>query len=70
MSPIITDGMVIAHLGGETKGSIIAFDLESGSQKWQWAGDGPAYDSPVPMTVANVKQIIMLTEKNIVGIVL
>ncbi len=30
MSPIVVDGMCIAHLGGSDDGAIIAFDLASG----------------------------------------
>jgi outer membrane protein assembly factor BamB len=68
MSPIIVDGMCIAHVGGKDNGAVIAFDLASGNQKWKWAGDGPAYASPVLMTVEGTKQIIVQTEKNIVGV--
>ncbi len=68
MSPIITDGMVIAHLGGQGNGAIIAYDLATGDQKWRWAGEGPEYASPVLLTVEGTKQIVTLTEKNIVGV--
>jgi outer membrane protein assembly factor BamB len=68
MSPIVIDGMVIAHLGGEEKGTIFAFDLDKGNQKWKWTGDGPAYASPVLMTMENTKLIVVQTEKNLVGI--
>jgi len=68
MSPIITDGMCIAHLGGKDNGAVIAFDLATGNQKWKWTGDGPAYASPVLMTVEGTKQIVVQTEKNVVGI--
>jgi outer membrane protein assembly factor BamB len=68
MSPIVVDGMCIAHLGGKDKGAIIAFDLATGEQKWKWEGDGPAYASPVLMTVEGTKQIVGQTEKNVVGV--
>ncbi len=68
MSPIIVDGMCIAHLGGKDNAAIIAFDLATGDQKWKWPGDGPAYASPVLMTVKGTKQIIVQTEKNIVSV--
>jgi outer membrane protein assembly factor BamB len=68
MSPIVVDGMCIAHLGGKDKGAIIAFDLATGGQKWKWEGDGPAYASPVLMTVEGTKQIVGQTEKNVVGV--
>ncbi len=70
MSPIIVDGMCIAHLGGSNNGAVMAFDLASGNQKWQWAGDGPAYASPVLMTVDGTKQVVVQTEKNLVGVAL
>src|SRR5262249_10372504 len=49
-SPIIVDGLVIAQLGGESGGGIVAYDLASGEEKWKWTGDGPAYASPVLLT--------------------
>ena len=68
MSPIIMDGLAIAHLGGKGNGAIIAYDLATGDQKWRWAEEGPEYASPVLLTVAGTKQIVTLTEKSIVGI--
>ncbi|MBN1418022.1 MAG: PQQ-like beta-propeller repeat protein [Planctomycetes bacterium] len=68
MSPIIADGMAIAHLGGRGKGAVIAFDLATGEPKWRCDGDGPAYASPVIMTAGGVKQIVTLSEKSVLGI--
>jgi len=68
MSPIVVDGMCIAHLGGPGNGAIIAFDLTTGDQKWQWAAEGPEYASPVLLTAGGVKQIVTLTEKSVVGV--
>ena len=70
MSPIIDNGTCIAHLGGKDGGAIMAYDLATGEQKWKWAGDGPAYASPVLMTVDGTKQIVEQTEKNLVGVAL
>jgi len=68
MSPIIVDGMAIAQVGGPDNGAIMAFELASGNAKWKWAGDGPAYASPVLMTAAGAKQLVTVTEKNVVSI--
>ncbi|GAI36480.1 unnamed protein product, partial [marine sediment metagenome] len=68
MSPIIVDGMVIAHLGGKGNGAIIAYDLTTGDEKWRWADEGPEYASPALLTVKGTKQIVTLTEKSIVGV--
>jgi outer membrane protein assembly factor BamB len=68
MSPLIVDGMVIAHLGGQGNGAVISYDLTTGDQKWQWAGEGPEYASPALLTVEGTKQIVTLAEKSVVGI--
>ncbi len=68
MSPLIVEGMVIAHLGGKDNGAIIAYDLTSGDQKWQWLEEGPQYASPNLLTVEGTKQIVTLTEKSVVGL--
>ena len=68
MSPLIVDGMAIAHLGGPGNGALMAFDLATGNLKWKWAAEGPAYASPVVMTVGGTKQIVTMTEKSVVGV--
>ncbi|HVM46820.1 MAG TPA: PQQ-binding-like beta-propeller repeat protein [Candidatus Acidoferrum sp.] len=67
-SPIVTDNLCIAQLGGEDSGGIVAYDLATGDQKWKWTGDGTAYASPVLMDVSGTKMIVTLTAKKIVGI--
>lgn len=67
-SPIIVDGMAIAHLGGKGNGAIMAYDLNTGNEQWKWAVEGPEYSSPVLLRADGTKQIVTLTEKNIVGI--
>jgi outer membrane protein assembly factor BamB len=68
MSPIIVDGLCVAHLGGATNSAIVAYDLKTGSQHWQWTGDGPAYDSPVLLTLPGARLIVLQTDKKIVAI--
>ena len=67
-SPIVTDGLCIAQLGGESNGGIVAYDLATGDQKWKWTGDGTAYASPVILTVDGTKMVVTLTAKKIVGL--
>jgi outer membrane protein assembly factor BamB len=67
-SPIIVDGKCIAYIGGRGKGEVVAYDLATGDEKWKWSGDGPAYGSPVLVTLDKVKQIVTPTEKEVVGI--
>ncbi|OHB79833.1 MAG: hypothetical protein A2Z25_04420 [Planctomycetes bacterium RBG_16_55_9] len=67
-SPIIIDGMVIAHQGGQGNGAIIAYDLAGGDEKWRWSGEGPDYGSPALLMVEGTTQIATPTEKSVVGI--
>ncbi len=67
-SPIVVEGKCIVHTGGRGTGSIVAYDLGSGSEKWKWDGEGPAYGSPVLMTIGGKKSVVTLTEKSMVGI--
>ncbi|OHB60020.1 MAG: hypothetical protein A2167_03840 [Planctomycetes bacterium RBG_13_46_10] len=68
MSPIVVDGMCIAYIGGKGKGSIIAFDLASGEAKWKYSGDAPAPSSPVIMTINSDRQIVTISEKQVIGV--
>jgi outer membrane protein assembly factor BamB len=68
MSPIIVDGMCMAYLGGKENGTIAAYDLVSGNEKWKWTGEGPTYSSPVVMTVEGKKQLVVFSEKSLLGL--
>jgi outer membrane protein assembly factor BamB len=68
MSPIIVHGLCVAHLGGETNGLLVAYNLKNGNEKWQWTGDGPAYASPVLLSLGKTRLILLQTAKKIVAI--
>src|SRR5262249_55827842 len=68
MSPLILDGEVIVHLGRESEGAIVAYDLAAGEVKWKWGGEGPAYASPVLLSTAGTKMIVTQTARSLVGI--
>lgn len=70
MSPLIVDGMAIVQVGAPSNGGIVAYDLNSGGQKWKWTGDGPGYGSPALMTVDGTRQIVTLTDKMLVSVAL
>ncbi len=68
MSPIVDHGLVIAHVGGQDKGALIAFDAETGTVKWTNDMDGPAYASPILATLAGVRQLVTFVQKDFVGV--
>jgi outer membrane protein assembly factor BamB len=68
MSPLVDRGLVIIHVGGHNSGALTAFAAETGDVRWAWPGDGPAYGSPIAVDLAGVRQIITLTQENLVGV--
>src|SRR2546426_2012124 len=68
MSPVVDNGLLIAHVGGHDKGALTAFDLETGAVKWSNETDGPAYASPIIVILAGVRQLVTFMQKNLVGV--
>jgi outer membrane protein assembly factor BamB len=68
MSPIVDKGVLIAHVGGHDKGALTAFDAETGEVKWTNDLDGPAYASPILVTLANKRQLVTFMQKDFVGV--
>ena len=67
-SPLVADGLVVAELGGDGNGGIVAYDLTTGAEKWRWTGDAPAYASPVLMTVGGAKLVVAQTETKVLAL--
>ena len=67
MSPLLADGLLIVHVGGQNDGALTAFDPKTGAVKWRWAEDGPAYASPIVATIGGVRQLITQTQKYCAG---
>jgi len=70
MSPLIIDGMCIVSAGKKDTGIVVAYDLLTGIEKWKWNGEGPSSSSPSVMTVDKTKQVVLFTEKNLIGLAL
>jgi outer membrane protein assembly factor BamB len=68
MSPIADRGMVIVHVGGDHAGALKAFDASTGSVKWTWTEDGPAYASPIIVELAGARQVVTQSQLNIIGV--
>jgi outer membrane protein assembly factor BamB len=68
MSPVVEGNLVIVHVGGQDRGALTAFDVATGKVVWQWAGDGPAYASPIVATLGGTRQVVTFTQENFVGV--
>jgi outer membrane protein assembly factor BamB len=68
MSPVGEKDVVIFHVGGHNQGALTAFDANTGAVKWSWAGDGPAYASPLVAEFQGIRQVVTMTQQNVVGL--
>ncbi|MGH9900570.1 MAG: PQQ-binding-like beta-propeller repeat protein, partial [Pyrinomonadaceae bacterium] len=68
MSPVVVDNLVVAHVGGQDKGALTAFDAATGAVRWAYDADGPAYSSPIVVTLGGVRQLVTFTQKEFVGV--
>lgn len=68
MSPVVDKGLVIVHVGGHDSGALMAFDTETGAEKWSWKNDGPGYASPIVVELAGIRQVVTQSQQNIIGV--
>jgi outer membrane protein assembly factor BamB len=67
-SPLVDRGRVVFHMGGHDKGTLSAFDVDTGDVKWAWSGDGPGYGSPMLYEFGGVPQIVTMTQQKFIGL--
>lgn len=67
-SPLVDRGAVVVHMGGNDRGTLSAFDVNTGEAKWSWSGDGPGYGSPMLFDFAGTPQIVTMTQQKFVGL--
>jgi outer membrane protein assembly factor BamB len=63
MSPLVENGLLIAHVGGHNGGALVCLNPNTGAKQWEWSGDGPGYASPIVATIGGVRQIITQSQK-------
>ena len=70
MSPLVVGDLVIIHMGGHDNGALTAFDVATGDVRWSWDGDGPAYGSPMLFELGGVRQVVVFTQSQFIGVAL
>ena len=68
MSPLLYEGLLIAHVGGHNKGALTAFDAKTGKTRWQWDKDGPGYTSPILFQVGKSQHLVTQSQQWLLGI--
>jgi len=67
-SPLADGNRVIVHVGGHNSGALTAFNKDTGAVVWRWGGDGPAYASPIIATLGGTRQVVTISQQNVVGV--
>jgi outer membrane protein assembly factor BamB len=67
-SPLVDRGRVVFHMGGNDRGTLSAFDVNTGEAKWSWSGDGPGYGSPMLFDFGGTPQIVTMTQQKFVSL--
>lgn len=67
-SPLVDDDAVLVPVGAVNGATLVCFDKKNGKVLWKAGNDEAAYSSPVEATLAGVKQVVILTADNLIGI--
>lgn len=68
-SPLIVDDKVIVLPGGNANKSVVAYNKMTGAPVWKSQSDPQAYVSPMLVTLAGRRQIIVVSSSRILGLV-
>ena len=67
-SPLIVDDTVVVLPGGAGGRSVAAYDAATGAPMWTSQDDVQAYTAPMLVTLAGVRQILVVSEHRIMGL--
>jgi outer membrane protein assembly factor BamB len=68
-SPLLTDGLCIAHVGDGKTGGLTAFDADTGAVKWCYAdGRTHASGSPILVDLAGERQVVTSALGGLLGV--
>jgi len=68
VSPLVVDDTVVVLPGGTNGQSVVAYDRRTGKRAWSALGDRQAYASPMLVTVAGVRQILVFAASRLMGL--
>jgi outer membrane protein assembly factor BamB len=67
-SPVVWRDLVIVHPGAKPGGTFMAFDAETGDERWR-AGDDPAgYCTPIVIEIDGREQLVGWTPEHVLGL--
>ncbi len=67
-APLIVDDTVVVLPGGSAGNSVVAYDRRTGTKAWSALDDRQSYSSPMLVTIAGVRQILVFSATRLMGI--
>jgi outer membrane protein assembly factor BamB len=67
-SPLIVGDTVVVLPGGPNGKSVVAYDRQTGKVAWSALNDRAAYVSPMLVTLAGTRQLLVLTAERLMGL--
>lgn len=67
-SPLIEGNLLIAQIGGADGACMVAFDQDSGTEKWRALKDKASYAAPIVIDQAGKRVLVVYTGENVVGL--
>ena len=68
MSPLVEGDRIIVQPGGDQNNSVAAFHKDTGKLLWKSGNDPMGYASPIAVTVAGSRQLIVPTGSSVLGL--
>jgi outer membrane protein assembly factor BamB len=68
MSPLVEGDLVIVQPGGKSNNSVAGYHKDTGKLLWMAGNDPVGYASPIAITVAGTRQVVVPTGQSILGI--
>jgi outer membrane protein assembly factor BamB len=67
-APLVVDETVVVLPGGPNGQSVVAYDRRTGKRAWSALNDQQAYASPMLVTLAGVRQILVFSATRVMGL--
>ncbi len=67
-SPLIVDDTVVVLPGGSSGRSVVAYDRRTGKRAWSALDDQQSYSSPMLVTLAGTRQILLFSATRVLGL--
>ena len=69
-APLVVDDLVVVQPGGTRGWSVVAYHRETGEVVWHALDDVQSYTSPMLMTLAGERHLVVVTAERVVGLTL